>query len=118
VAAATRAALRLIIAEPWRRERVLALVRRWRAAAAAQGLPLANSSTPIQPLIVGDAARALALSEALRAEGFWVSAIRPPTVPAGTARLRVSLSAAHQEAHIDALAACLGRLWSAGGPYP
>jgi 8-amino-7-oxononanoate synthase len=111
VAAATRAALRVVTEEPWRRDRVLALVQRWRAAASDAGLPLSPSPTPIQPLIIGDAARALALSEALRAEGFWVSAIRPPTVPAGTARLRISLSAAHQEADIDALAACLGRHW-------
>jgi len=111
VAAATRAALRLMSAEPWRRERVQALTQRWRRAAAAQGLPLADSPTPIQPLRVGDSARALALSEALMREGFWVSAIRPPTVPLGTARLRVSLSAAHMEADVDALAACLGRHW-------
>jgi 8-amino-7-oxononanoate synthase len=90
---------------------VLALVQRWRAAASDAGLPLTPSTTPIQPLIIGDAERALALSEALRVEGFWVSAIRPPTVPAGTARLRISLSAAHQETDIDALAACLGRHW-------
>jgi 8-amino-7-oxononanoate synthase len=111
VAAATRAALRLIVEEPWRRERVQALTSRWRRAAAAEGLPLTDSPTPIQPLIVGEAAHALALSDALMAEGFWVSAIRPPTVPAGTARLRVSLSAAHAEAHVDALAECLGRHW-------
>ncbi|HEX4051200.1 MAG TPA: 8-amino-7-oxononanoate synthase [Steroidobacteraceae bacterium] len=111
VAAATRAALRLIIAEPWRRERVQALTQHWRRAAAAQGLPLTDSPSPIQPLIVGDSARALALSEALMAEGFWVSAIRPPTVPVGTARLRVSLSAAHAESDLDALAVCLGRHW-------
>ena len=111
VAAATRAALRLIVEEPWRRERVQALTQRWRRAADAQGLPLSDSPTPIQPLIVGEAAQALALSEALMAEGYWVSAIRPPTVPAGTARLRVSLSAAHAEADVDALAECLGRHW-------
>jgi 8-amino-7-oxononanoate synthase len=111
IAAATRAALRLSIDEPWRRERVLALTQRWRLAAAAQNLPLTDSPSPIQPLIVGEAARALTLSEALMREGFWVSAIRPPTVPVGTARLRISLSAAHTEADIDALAECLGRHW-------
>jgi len=113
IAAATRAALRLVIAEPWRRERLQALVQRWRRAAAAEGLPLTDSPTAIQPLIVGEPARAQALSEALMAAGFWVSAIRPPTVPAGTARLRISLSAAHAEADVDALATCLGRLWRA-----
>lgn len=113
VAAATRAALRIAVAEPWRRERVQALTQRWRRAAAAEQLPLTPSITPIQPLIVGESARAVALSEALRSAGFWVSAIRPPTVPAGTARLRISLSAAHSEADVDALAACLGRHWRA-----
>lgn len=111
VAAATRAALRVIIEEPWRRERVQALTQRWRRVAAAQGLPLTDSPSPIQPLIVGESAHALALSEALMGEGFWVSAIRPPTVPAGTARLRVSLSAAHAEADVDTLAECLGHHW-------
>lgn len=111
IAAAVRAALRLSVEEPWRRERVLALTQHWRRAAAAEGLPLTPSPTPIQPLIVGDAARAVALSEALMADGFWVSAIRPPTVPPGSARLRVSLSAAHSQSDIEALAACLGAHW-------
>jgi 8-amino-7-oxononanoate synthase len=113
VAAASRAALRVVLAEPWRREVLQARIHRWRQAAAAQGLPLAASATPIQPLIVGESARALALSEALMTEGFWVSAIRPPTVPSGTARLRISLSAAHADADIEALAECLGRHWRA-----
>jgi 8-amino-7-oxononanoate synthase len=111
VAAASRAALRLSQQESWRRERVLALVRRFREAGAALGLPLAASTTPIQPLIVGDSARALSLSEALAAAGFWVAPIRPPTVPRGSARLRITLSAAHREADVDALAESLGRLW-------
>jgi 8-amino-7-oxononanoate synthase len=111
VAAASRAALRLAQSESWRRERLLALVQRFRAAAAALGVPLSCSSTPIQPLIVGDSARALALSDALASAGFWVAAIRPPTVPRGGARLRITFSAAHREADVDALADTLGRLW-------
>jgi 8-amino-7-oxononanoate synthase len=111
VAAAARAALRLAITESWRRERVLMLVQRWRTAALALGLPLTTSHTPIQPLIVGDSARALELSAALMQAGFWVTAIRPPTVPAGSARLRITFSAAHREADVDALADTLGRLW-------
>ncbi len=113
IAAASRAALRLAEREGWRRERLQALVQRFRAAAAAFGLPLGASSTPIQPLIVGDAARAVELSRALREAGFWVAAIRPPTVPAGGARLRITLSAAHREQHVDALAETLGALWQA-----
>jgi 8-amino-7-oxononanoate synthase len=111
VAAAPRAALQLAQREPWRRERVLALTARWREGAAALGLPLSTSPTPIQPLIVGSAASALRLSEALAAAGFWVSAIRPPTVPQGGARLRVTLSAAHAEGDVDALLEALGAAW-------
>jgi len=111
VAAASRAALRLVQQESWRRERLQSLTLRFRAAAATLGLPLAASTTPIQPLIVGEAAHALALSEALMDAGFWVAAIRPPTVPAGGARLRITLSAAHRERDVDALAETLGRLW-------
>jgi 8-amino-7-oxononanoate synthase len=111
VAAATRAALRLATTEVWRRERLHGLVQRWRAAATALGLPLTASQTPIQPLIVGDAARAVELSAALANAGFWVAAIRAPTVPAGSARLRITFSAAHRDSDVDALAATLGRLW-------
>ncbi len=103
IAAATRAALRLVQHEPWRRERLRSLVQRFRAGAASHGLPLMASSTPIQPLLIGESARALRLSEALEKCGFWVGAIRPPTVPRGSARLRVTLSAAHTEADVDAL---------------
>jgi 8-amino-7-oxononanoate synthase len=111
VAAASRAALLLQRREPWRRERVLALTQRFRGAALALGLPLAASRTPIQPLIVGDASEAVAMSDALMENGYWVAAIRPPTVPAGSARLRITLSASHREADVDALVETLGTLW-------
>ena len=103
VAAATRVALRLLRSEGWRRERLTALIARFRAGAAARGLPLMVSTTAIQPVLVPGAARCLAASEALRQRGFWVGAIRHPTVPAGTERLRVTLSAAHEESQVDAL---------------
>jgi 8-amino-7-oxononanoate synthase len=112
VAAATRAALHLVRREPWRREHLAKLIERFRARAGALGLPLANSTTPIQPLIVGENARALALSEALLERGFWISAIRPPTVPQGSARLRVTLSAAHSESQVDALLAVLEEVFA------
>jgi len=103
LAAASHAALEVAAREGWRRERLASLVARFRAGAAARGLALAASSTPIQPLLVGTAVRAVALSAALRARGLLVAAIRPPTVPEGTARLRITLSAAHDEAQLERL---------------
>jgi 8-amino-7-oxononanoate synthase len=110
VAAATRAALALSQSETWRRERVHALVARFRAAAAAQGVPLSHSQTPIQPVPLGTERAALQASRDLEAAGFCVTAIRPPTVPQGGARLRVSLSAAHTDADVDALVEALARV--------
>ncbi|MBV8143484.1 MAG: 8-amino-7-oxononanoate synthase [Gammaproteobacteria bacterium] len=110
VAAATRAALNIARLESWRRERLMALVARFRAAAQAVGVPLADSSTPIQPVLLGSAAAALAAQRELAAAGYWVVAIRPPTVPAGSARLRVTLSAAHSDAQLEGLVEQLGRI--------
>jgi 8-amino-7-oxononanoate synthase len=99
---AALAALEILEAEPQRCARPVALARRF---TAAMDLPPAESA--VAPVIVGEAARALALSKALQDEGFLVVAIRPPTVPDGQARLRVAFSAAHTEAQVDALAAVL-----------
>jgi len=109
VAAATRAALRIAREESWRRERVAALTARFRANARQAAVPLADSVTPIQPIPLGNARAALAAQQALRDAGFWVVAIRSPTVPAGAERLRVTLTAAHQESQIDALVESLSR---------
>jgi 8-amino-7-oxononanoate synthase len=79
------------------------LTRRFRERASAAGLPLAESTTPIQPVMLGGADTAVRASEALLERGFFVAAIRPPTVPADTSRLRVTLSAAHRDADVDAL---------------
>ncbi len=103
VAEATRAALRLVREEPWRREKLAAHVARFRAGARERNLPLMESATPIQPLLVGDAERAVEVSAHLQKTGLLVPAIRPPTVPAGTARLRITFSAAHTEAQVDRL---------------
>jgi 8-amino-7-oxononanoate synthase len=109
VAAATRAALRCVQSQPWRREKLHALVARFRERANARGVELGASTSPIQPIIVGEEQRALAISSALRAAGFWVTAIRPPTVPRGSARLRVTLSSAHTDFEVDALVDALAR---------
>jgi 8-amino-7-oxononanoate synthase len=113
VAAATRAALRIAREESWRRERVLALTARFRSAALQAGVPLADSATPIQPVPLGSAQAVLAAQHALREAGFWVVAIRTPTVPAGAERLRITLSAGHQESQVDALVAALSRACAA-----
>jgi 8-amino-7-oxononanoate synthase len=110
LAEATRTSVRLVQEEGWRRERLHALITRLREGAAQLDLPLLPSDSPIQPLLVGEAGAALALSEALLEEGLLVSAIRPPTVPRNTARLRITLSAAHREAHVDRLLDALARL--------
>jgi 8-amino-7-oxononanoate synthase len=110
LAAATAASLRLIAAEGWRRERLTALIARLKAGAAGLPWPLLPSVTPIQPLLVGDNAEALRLAEGLRARGILCPAIRPPTVPQGTARLRISLSAGHTEADVERLLAALREL--------
>lgn len=108
LAEATRTALRLVQTEPERRAHLHALIAQFRTGAAQRGLPLTDSSTPIQPLLLGKARRALAVSEALQARGILVAAIRPPTVPAGTARLRITLSAAHSAAQVEQLLDVLG----------
>jgi 8-amino-7-oxononanoate synthase len=113
VAAATRASLAIARTEGWRRERLALLIARFRAGAAAAGLPLAQSITAIQPVRVPGAAHCASVSEALLQRGFWVSAIRYPTVAKGAERLRVTLSAGHTEAQVDellqALRECLPR---------
>jgi 8-amino-7-oxononanoate synthase len=111
LAAAARAALRIVQAEPERRAQLHANLARFRAGCAQLGIPVAASRTPIQPLLLGDAARSLALSRRLLERGYWVAAIRPPTVPEGTSRLRITLSAAHRPAEIDGLLAVLAEAW-------
>ncbi|WP_295488338.1 8-amino-7-oxononanoate synthase [uncultured Pseudomonas sp.] len=117
LACATLKSLQLLRDETWRREKLAALIRQFRAGAQQIGLVLMDSPTAIQPILVGDAARALKLSAMLRQRGLLVTAIRPPTVPAGGARLRVTLSAAHSEAQVqlllNALAECHAQLESA-----
>jgi 8-amino-7-oxononanoate synthase len=103
VAAATRTGLAILREERWRRDRLGQLIARFRAGAGERKLPLAASSTPIQPVLVPGAAQCLEASARLMERGFWVSAIRHPTVPAGTERLRVTLSAGHREQDVDAL---------------
>ena len=108
VAAATLESLRIVREEEWRREHWKALVQRFRAGAESLGLELMESESPIQPLLLGEPARALAWSRSLEEAGCLVTAIRPPTVPHGTSRLRVTLTAGHREADVDRLLEALG----------
>ncbi len=103
LAAAVAAAVAVARHEHWRRDKLAVLVRHFRRGAAARGLALLPSDTPIQPVRIGDAAAATRIAHALEQRGFYVPAIRPPTVPAGQARLRVSLSALHAESEVEAL---------------
>ena len=110
IAEATRTSLRLAQQEQWRRDKLHSLIERFRSGATELGLQLMDSSTPIQPLFVGDNARALQLSRQLFENGFLISAIRPPTVPVNTARLRITFSASHEEQDVDLLLSQLEQL--------
>ncbi|MCC8363106.1 8-amino-7-oxononanoate synthase [Lysobacter sp. A6] len=102
-AAASLAAVKLARREQWRREKLVTAIARFRNGAVKRGFELMASHTPIQPLLCGEETHALAFADALEAQGFWVSAIRPPTVPEGKSRLRITISALHTPQDIDAL---------------
>ncbi|KJH79380.1 8-amino-7-oxononanoate synthase [Stutzerimonas stutzeri] len=112
VACATLKSLELLRSEGWRREHLQRLIARFRRGATEIGLTLMDSPTPIQPILVGSSERALKLSAALRERGILVGAIRPPTVPAGSARLRVTVSASHSEAQVERLLDILAECWN------
>lgn len=111
LACATLQSLELLRSEHWRREHLNALIKRFREGAQAIGLELMDSATPIQPILIGDSGRAMQLSQMLRERGLLVTAIRPPTVPAGSARLRVTLSAAHSLEQLELLLEALAECW-------
>ncbi|MGG5873508.1 8-amino-7-oxononanoate synthase [Pseudomonas peli] len=111
LACATLKSLELLRSEHWRREHLQALIKRFREGAQAIGLELMDSATPIQPILIGDSGRAMQLSQMLRERGLLVTAIRPPTVPAGSARLRVTLSASHSLEQLELLLEALAECW-------
>jgi len=110
LSAALSASLRLIEGEAWRRERLRELIAALRLGLKLRRWRLMDSTTPIQPVIIGSNQETLATSEALCERGIWVPAIRPPTVPKGEARLRISLSASHTVEDVERLAAALNEL--------
>ncbi|WP_370280176.1 8-amino-7-oxononanoate synthase [Pontibacterium sp.] len=103
VAMATLTSLKILRDEEWRREKLAALIKQFRDGCEQLGLELMDSPTPIQPIMVGDSAEAMRMSAAIEAEGIFIGAIRPPTVPQGSARLRVTFSASHTEAQVTRL---------------
>ena len=115
-AGATLTGLKVLRHESWRHQHLQALIQRFRQGMAEWQACLLPSDTAIQPVVVGDAGTALRLSDHLAQQGILVSAIRPPTVPAGTARLRITLTAAHTEQHVDQLIESLQRLLPAVMP--
>ncbi|HEV7224300.1 MAG TPA: aminotransferase class I/II-fold pyridoxal phosphate-dependent enzyme, partial [Pirellulales bacterium] len=115
LAAAAQAALGIVRDEPIRRETLLARSADLRVRLQSQGWNVGTSASQIIPLLVGESARALALSAELACRGFWTPAIRPPSVPEGQARLRISLSYEHAPEAIEALIATLGDLPRSGG---
>ena len=115
VAEALRVSLRILRDDAARRAHLFELIARFRSRLVGGPWTLQDSPTPIQPLIVGANATAVEFADALWRRGFWVPAIRPPTVPKGTARLRITLNAAHTRDDIDALADALDELAPAFG---
>lgn len=103
LAAAVTESLRIIHGADTRRLHLRGLIGRFRRGIEKLSLPVMDSETPIQPLIIGDNDRAMAMSRKLYERGFLVTAIRPPTVPPNSARLRITLTAAHSEEQIDRL---------------
>ena len=103
IAAATRAALKLLSTEPWHRQTLAAHIGFFQQAVSELGLQIMPSETAIRPIIIGDEVLAMQCQAFLQQQGIWLTAIRPPTVPKGTARLRVTLSAAHTTQQLEQL---------------
>ncbi|GAB1256511.1 8-amino-7-oxononanoate synthase [Aurantivibrio plasticivorans] len=109
IAYASLTSLELVKHEAWRRENLSELIGYFRECAAAASIPLGDSNTAIQPIMIGKAETALLLSDYLSELGLWVSAIRPPTVPQHTSRLRITITASHTRKHIEQLVEVLAR---------
>lgn len=110
IAEATRASLKIVERGEWRRQRLTGNVAYFRQCCESLGIPLMASGSAIQPILAGSVERAVKLSRQLLDQGILVTAIRPPTVPRGSSRLRVTLSTAHTHEHIDRLVEALQRL--------
>ncbi|WP_417542924.1 8-amino-7-oxononanoate synthase [Methylophaga thalassica] len=112
IAAATLVSLDLVEKEQWRRDQLQQLIQQFRQGAEQLGLELMPSMTPIQPVIIGDDKQALEIGARLEQQGILVGVIRPPTVPKNTARLRITISAAHTEQDVDRLLVALEQAYA------
>jgi 8-amino-7-oxononanoate synthase len=110
IAAATRASLRIIQNEHWRREHLQQLITHFRRGAMQLNMQLMESFSPIQPIIIGSESKTLAVAERLAERGILIIAIRPPTVPVGSSRLRITFSAQHSLTQVDLLLAALAEV--------
>jgi 8-amino-7-oxononanoate synthase len=111
LAHATITALKIVETENWRRLKLQEIIQFFIAEAKKRCLPLLSEDlTPIKPILIGDNNRALQIKQILQEKGFFISCIRPPTVPTGTARIRISLNSMHQKSQVtdllDIMAAC------------
>ena len=110
IAAATLKSLEIVAEEQWRRDHLQDLVQRFRAGASGIGLELLSSDSPIQPVVIGDPGTAISVSDALERHGMLITAIRPPTVPENSSRLRITFTAAHETGDIDRLLEALQKV--------
>ena len=110
IAEATCTSLQLLEKEQWRREHLSDLIQSFRSGCEALDLPVMSSKTPIQPIMIGDISQTLMIGEKLLEKGILVTPIRPPTVPKGEARLRVTLSASHSLKHVERLLDALSEI--------
>jgi 8-amino-7-oxononanoate synthase len=107
IAVATITSLHIAAREEWRREKLTALIQRFRAGAEQLGLEMIDSDTPIQPILFGSSEGATEMSRLLEDQGMMITPIRPPTVKQGSSRLRITLTADHTEDDIDQLLSAL-----------
>ena len=96
-------AIKIVKTEQWRRDKLLKSIQLFRSLAEQNKIPLGESQTAIQPLIIGDSQKTVELAQCLKENGLWVTAIRPPTVPQNTARLRITLTTNHEPQDIKQL---------------
>lgn len=110
IAAAAITSLKLVQNENWRRQHLMGLITRFKQGTEQLDIELMKSVTPIQPIMVGSTEKAMAISQKLQDQGVLVTAIRPPTVPDGTSRLRITFSANHTFEHVDRLLEALAQI--------